>query len=355
MKKIVMIMIACLSIFTLASSITSFAVQEKMTDNQKKENPSVNLSAVDLHYDPNAENGIGTGTFIVKGRINGNKQSNIFCEIHYLSGPILVSSVETYQSEQRDFTLSMNVAALEDGQYYLFIGDDEQEVVQKNKSYTAYFEIKNHEIITDPFTLITNGGENTDNNEKNPQSYDIQDHWAKSSILNLMDKDVIKGYEDGTFKPDQNITRAEFAQIINVIFGYSQADNEESFFDVKTGDWYFNAVMTLKSHKIISGVSKDYFAPNNMITRADMITILGRVLEDSDLNFEKTRDFIRFKDENQIQDYAKSFVKKLYEFGILNGEENEGALFFYPERNATRAEVAVIVLKCHDLLQSIKI
>ncbi len=57
---------------------------------------------------------------------------------------------------------------------------------------------------------------------------DISNHWAKEEIQYLIGKEVVSGYSDGNFRPDQSITRAEFIKIINNVFGYSEKDKLNS-------------------------------------------------------------------------------------------------------------------------------
>ncbi|EPZ62478.1 hypothetical protein H477_5353 [[Clostridium] sordellii ATCC 9714] len=70
---------------------------------------------------------------------------------------------------------------------------------------------------------------------------DIDGHWAKNAIIDFATKGYINGYGDGTFKPDNSITRAEFVKILNKAFGYTNV-GKENFSDVNPSDWYYNDI-----------------------------------------------------------------------------------------------------------------
>src|SRR6056297_953163 len=72
--------------------------------------------------------------------------------------------------------------------------------------------------------------------------FDIGNHWAKESIEKFVENEIVSGYPDNTFKPNNPISRAESAAIINNNFGYYLRD-ENNFSDVKEGKWYFNQII----------------------------------------------------------------------------------------------------------------
>ncbi|HSQ89397.1 N-acetylmuramoyl-L-alanine amidase, partial [Romboutsia sp.] len=102
--------------------------------------------------------------------------------------------------------------------------------------------------LSDPYyqdklaTAIANGIENYLKNTIGTLGFsDIQNHWAKVSIEDFASKGYIGGYEDGTFRPDNPITRAEFVKIVNKVCGFTQIGSE-NFNDVNTSNWFYNDV-----------------------------------------------------------------------------------------------------------------
>jgi hypothetical protein len=97
---------------------------------------------------------------------------------------------------------------------------------------------------------------------------DIQGHWAQSQIQTLVSKGVLSGYPDGTFKPDNAVTRAEFATMTNKAFGFATAGSA-NFSDVKAGDWFASEVGKAQSAGYIAGYPDGTFKPGNQVTREE--------------------------------------------------------------------------------------
>ena len=104
---------------------------------------------------------------------------------------------------------------------------------------------------------------------------DANNGWYSAAINYVVGKDLIAGYADGTFKPNQNITRAEFAQMIS---GYIKAGfaGSSNFKDVK-GHWASDAIDKVYGNKSVAGYPDGSFKPNQNITRAEAVTILNSV------------------------------------------------------------------------------
>ena len=162
---------------------------------------------------------------------------------------------------------------------------------------------------------------------------DVAGHWAEEAINNLKDKGVVGGKGEGVFDPDGQVTRAEFAKMIAVMFDLKAVATESAFTDCTAADWFTPYVIAAAEAGYIKGVSDTEFAPNALITRQDICTILGRVLN-------TTADGAEFVDSADIADYAAEYVDTLVGLGVINGYE-DGT--FKPLANATRAEVAKIL------------
>lgn len=159
-------------------------------------------------------------------------------------------------------------------------------------------------------------------------------HWAYDSVINLAEKFILNGYLDGTFKPESNITRAEFAKIIVSATGSVDPYALSTFKDVNNGDWYYSYVSTAYSMGYITGYPDGSFRPNDNITRADICTIVNRVLK------AEKASVTAFKDDSLIPSYAKDAVYALNSKGVINGYQ-DGT--FAPLTFATRAQTAKII------------
>ncbi|MCR4718942.1 MAG: S-layer homology domain-containing protein [Firmicutes bacterium] len=170
---------------------------------------------------------------------------------------------------------------------------------------------------------------------------DVSNHWANKYIDKLVKSGGISGYEDGTFKPDNTITRAEFTKIIVSVFGLS-GDGGLGYGDVSEDAWYSNYIEKAAANGIIYG-SDGMFFPNNNITRQDAALIIYRILAMKNITMS---DGSEFSDQSSISDYAKDAVSKMSGIGIINGYEGN----FMPNNNITRAEAATIIALAMDLM-----
>lgn len=158
--------------------------------------------------------------------------------------------------------------------------------------------------------------------------------WAKEAIENLADKGIITGYADGSFGPNNNITRNEFLSILVRAFGLLDETAEYDFTDGDANAWYAKAVASAKKAGIVAGYADGSFGNGAYINRQDMASFIYRVGK-----VEKAEGKT-FADSSSIADYAKEAVDSLSAAGIINGMEDNT---FAPYANATRAQVAVII------------
>jgi beta-glucanase (GH16 family) len=161
---------------------------------------------------------------------------------------------------------------------------------------------------------------------------DISNHWAENVIQKWVGLGLVNGYPDGTFKPDNGITRAEFIKMINKIIGYSEK-SEINFKDVNLSDWYADEIAKAIAAGYVNGYDDNTVRPNNEISRQEAMSILYRVFEldtvDASIND------LTFTDKNNIADYAKDAVKAIVVNGYSKGYPDGS---FKPEKTMTRAE-----------------
>ena len=115
------------------------------------------------------------------------------------------------------------------------------------------------------------------NIDKNGNFTDINGHWAKNQILDFVSKGYVAGYEDNTFRPENSITRAEFVRVLNQVFKFEEKEGE-NFTDVNNSDWYYNDVCIGAKAGYIKGYEDGTFRPNSPITREEASKILATVL-----------------------------------------------------------------------------
>lgn len=122
------------------------------------------------------------------------------------------------------------------------------------------------------------------------------DAWYAEAVNTLASLGIIKGIGDGQFAPNRTITRAEFT-VIAMRFANVSADVTNPFTDIATNDWYYTAVTSAVSYGWINGYSDGSFRPQATITRAEVVTIVNRMLNrTADRNFVDSNVTAQFDD-----------------------------------------------------------
>ena len=169
---------------------------------------------------------------------------------------------------------------------------------------------------------------------------DIRGHWAETTITKWINEGRINGYPDGSFKPEDNISRAEFVVLVNKAFGYTSGASI-SFSDVSSNDWYYNEVAIGIKEGFVNGTSGSQFSPNAPITREQVAAILARIL---DLDSSEG-PASALTDSGEISDWSLGSVGATVENGVLKGY-TDGS--FGPKNNMKRAEAVTALQSALD-------
>jgi hypothetical protein len=166
---------------------------------------------------------------------------------------------------------------------------------------------------------------------------DINNHWANNQILDWIYNGYIKGYLDRTFKPDNIITRAEFITLVNNAFGYVEKA-EINYKDVSSEDWYAEEIQIAKKAGYITGYSDGTIKPNNPITRQEAAVIILRIKKLT----ANSNGADEFRDASDIPDWSKGAIGAGAEAKILTGYPDNT---FRPDNLILRAESVVALSK----------
>ncbi|MCI8388109.1 MAG: S-layer homology domain-containing protein [Clostridiales bacterium] len=216
---------------------------------------------------------------------------------------------------------------------------------------------------------------------------DIADHWAEDTIIKWSDSGIVNGYPDGTFRPDDYITRAELAKIITLAFKLDGTTNSP-LYDVDPNEWYYEYVRTAADYipsypLLIYGRTNgedaihDYevkvrenfgynmsFLPENTVLRyhaaetfvrlkaehyeieteskhfLDVQTDLMAIYKDEEFNYIPPNMRVVFDSEAK----AFRYILNAYQLDIMKGDsEDPNENYFYPFGSLTRAEVLTIL------------
>jgi hypothetical protein len=162
---------------------------------------------------------------------------------------------------------------------------------------------------------------------------DISGHWAEYEIQSWIDKDLIKGYPDGSFKPDQNVTRAEFMTLVNRAFGYIEVAAID-YLDVQAESWYALEVAKAKAARYIIGYPDGTIKPENSISREEAAIIIWRL---KNLAYDAAA-VSKYSDALNINSWSEREVGAVTSAGIMQGYPDGS---FMPQEYIKRAEVVV--------------
>ncbi len=175
---------------------------------------------------------------------------------------------------------------------------------------------------------------------------DISDNWATKPIQTLVEKGIINGYPDGTFKPEQSITRAEFAKLVAKAFHYQPAN--QGFFSDTTGNWAKNFISSAVQHKVMNAFPDGTFRPVQQLSRAQAATYLTRIIQLGKPE-EKYNSFSPSFNDVTKSNWAFQNIEIINKLNLFpESFKNQ----FHPEQMVSRAEAAWMIKAASDLVIS---
>lgn len=174
--------------------------------------------------------------------------------------------------------------------------------------------------------------------------------WYRRAVDFVIGNGLMNGVSDSRFDPDGSMTRA---MLVTVLWRYegSPEEGKNTFSDVPNDEWYTKAVAWAAENGIVGGVGDGKFDPNGNITREQMAAILYRYAGKKGFDTSKKGDLSAFPDQARVSAYATDAINWTVAEGIING--NGGRLD--PQGNATRAQVATILMRFIENIATIDI
>ncbi len=191
-------------------------------------------------------------------------------------------------------------------------------------------------------TITATAGSLKETAEVNVVADDVVVPTEESLINEKYTGAYVYGYEDGTFGPAREITRAEVVAMVSRLLKNPIDENrsyDTNFTDVAEDAWYKNYIGFLAQYNIVEGYGDGTFAPANKITRAEMTAILARAAK-----FQLTGNAVTFSDVDDSF-WAKAYIATMSDKGYVKGYE-DGT--FAPNKNITRAETVTILNRMLD-------
>ncbi|NLX62517.1 MAG: hypothetical protein GXZ06_08500 [Tissierellia bacterium] len=169
--------------------------------------------------------------------------------------------------------------------------------------------------------------------------------FAVEAIQDLYNRGIMEGIGNNKFAPEREFTRAEFCKVMVEALGYEIVEYKGIFTDVKEDDWFADYVQTAYEKGLFKGYTDGSFRPNNEITRQEMAAVAGRgaVIAEK-VSEEKMNKFVmeksNFLDKDAVADWAEHEVAWLEAQGVFKEIAPE---YFEPEKLVNRAEAAVVI------------
>ena len=170
---------------------------------------------------------------------------------------------------------------------------------------------------------------------------DVQsNYWATEFIQQLAQRGIIAGFPDGSFRPEQPVTRAQFAAMIGKAFQKAPERQAVRFYDVPSSYWASSAIQDAYTSGFLSGYPGNRFEPNQNIPREQVLVSLANGLNyNVSSNTESNLQY--YNDANNISGYARSPIAAATDKQIVVNYPN--VKFLNPQSTATRAQVAAFV------------
>ncbi|HIW32605.1 MAG TPA: S-layer homology domain-containing protein, partial [Candidatus Paenibacillus intestinavium] len=186
-----------------------------------------------------------------------------------------------------------------------------------------------------------------------------EQHWGIEEMQAWQKKGLLTGYADGSLRPDAPVTRGEFARIINSVFHYVEMDSE-GFSDVNASQWFYSDIGKAAAAGIIAGYPDGTFRPNEAISREDAAKIITAAFKLQPTADELSANLLAaYKDGSSAHPYAESALVKLIADGTIKGYP-DGTI--RPLKPVTRAEsIALLsaltgtIIQTAETMKSVKI
>ena len=175
-----------------------------------------------------------------------------------------------------------------------------------------------------------------------------KDHWAYKQIQILTDFNVVVGYPDGNYRPDQAVTRGEFASMVVKAFDQEKAEIKQpvSFTDVKNTDWFWGVIQRAVMFDLLKGYPDGHFDPYGTVSRGHVISTVVNALTTETVSRQKAEEILEnsYSDYDQIPEWVLIAAGKAEILDmIVKAPGDEGKV--NAQRPATRAELAAFLVK----------
>ncbi|MCQ2740966.1 MAG: S-layer homology domain-containing protein, partial [Alphaproteobacteria bacterium] len=176
--------------------------------------------------------------------------------------------------------------------------------------------------------------------------------WYHDAVYYCVENKLFAGMTDTTFAPNNGMTRAMFVTVLASQHEFNRDDYKtSSFTDVPAGKWYSVNVEWAYKEGLVAGVGGGNFAPDKVITRAQLVTLIRTYAEylGYDMSAGEDVDLSSFKDAKDVPAWAQDGFKWAIANDVVGGVKSADDTLLAPNATATRATVALIMMKLCEL------
>ncbi len=180
----------------------------------------------------------------------------------------------------------------------------------------------------------------------------LRSAWYYDAVVYAVMNGLFNGVAPNTFEPDSSMTRA---MVVTVLWRYAgtPAVESSSFSDVPVGSWYEQAVSWAAANEIVNGVGDNRFDPDGLVTREQLAAIIYRYCAKNEIDISASADLATYPDAAMVSEWACDSMSWAVALGLINGIDQDGTLYLKPEGNATRAQVATILMRFIEMVSSV--
>lgn len=175
---------------------------------------------------------------------------------------------------------------------------------------------------------------------------DMEGHWAQGDVELMAAKQVARGMAGGAFRPDEPVTRAQFAAMLVRAMGLPPGGTLPAFRDVRPTDWYFGDLGTALNAGIISGYADGAFRPDAPVTREEVAVMVARALKASGSEGlpgdVAARVLAAYRDAGEVSPWARADLALAVSERIVQGKAPAAIM---PKAGATRAEALAMIAR----------
>lgn len=171
--------------------------------------------------------------------------------------------------------------------------------------------------------------------------------WYHDGVHYCIENGLMQGVSTAKFLPDGSTTRAQLVTILWRLEGSPEPAGTVSFGDVADGAWYAKAVRWAAGSDVVKGYDNGNFGPDDAVTREQMVTILYRFAQHKgyDVSAGEDTNILSFNDALTVSEYAIPAMQWACGSGMVNGIAQEGGMFLAPKDTTTRAQIATLMMR----------